>query len=226
VSEATVHSEHPRGLAHHFTDLDQQYEAGTLGMWLFLATEIMFFGGLFAGYAIYRNLYLPGFEAGSHLLDIKLGAFNTAVLIGSSLTMALGVHAAQTGKRKALIVCLLLTMALGAVFLGVKAIEYHHKWEAALVPGLNFGPTEVLHPPAPLSQLQMFFCFYFFMTGLHALHMVIGLGIMTVLVWMAARGKFDAGYHSPVEVSGLYWHFVDIVWIFLFPLLYLIGGRY
>jgi cytochrome c oxidase subunit 3 len=230
VAEATVHSEHARGLAHHFTDLDQQYEAGTLGMWLFLVTEIMFFGGLFAGYAVYRSLYLTAFEAGSRLLDVRLGAINTAVLIGSSLTMALAVHAAQMGKRKALIVCLLLTMLLGSVFLGVKAFEYSHKWEHHLVPGLNFAPTEAtvkeMHPVAALNHVELFLCFYFFMTGLHALHMVIGLGIMAVLVWMAARGKFDAGYYSPVEISGLYWHFVDIVWIFLFPLLYLIGGRY
>jgi len=219
---------HPRFLAHHFTDIEQQFEAGTLGMWLFLITEIMFFGGLFATYAIYRLMYLSAFEAGSHLLDVKLGAINTAVLIGSSLTMALAVRAGQTGSRKALIVFLILTMLLGGVFLGVKAYEYHHKWETGLVPGFHWGPTEEvhLHPEAALPHVELFFCYYFFMTGLHALHMIIGFGIMAVLVWQAARGRFDGGYYSPIEVSGLYWHFVDIVWIFLFPLLYLIGGRY
>ena len=224
---ATPHSaEHPPYLAHHFANIGQQFEAGTLGMWVFLVTEIMFFGGIFAGYAIYRGLYLPAFEFGSRLLDIKLGATNTAVLIASSLTMALAVHSAQTGKRKALIWFLLLTMLFGATFLGIKGFEYAHKWEHFLVPGLRFAPTEALPAGVTIPNLQLFFCFYFFMTALHALHMIIGLGIMTVLVVMAWRGRFSADYYAPVEISGLYWHFVDIVWIFLFPLLYLIGGRY
>ena len=206
--------------------MEQQHEAGNLGMWVFLVTEILFFGGMFAAYAIYRSLYLPGFEAGSRLLDVKLGATNTAVLIGSSLTMAMAVHSAQTGKRKALIFFLLLTMALGAVFLGIKADEYAQKWQHGLVPGLKFAPDEEIRGDAPLGSVEMFFLFYFFMTGLHALHMIIGFGIMTVITIQAWRGKFSAQYYAPVEVSGLYWHFVDIVWIFLFPLLYLIGGRY
>jgi cytochrome c oxidase subunit III len=220
---ATPHAaEHPPYLAHHFSDIGQQFEAGTLGMWVFLVTEIMFFGGLFAGYAIYRHLYLAGFEAASRLLDVRFGAANTAVLIGSSLTMALAVRAAQMNRRRALIICLILTMLLGLAFIGVKLnFEWRHDYEEHLIPGFGFSyPGE--HAPA----VQLFFCFYFFMTGLHALHMVIGLGIMTVLVWMAARGRFDGGYYSPIEVTGLYWHFVDIVWIFLFPLLYLVGGRY
>jgi cytochrome c oxidase subunit 3 len=224
VSEVT--SGHPPNVAHHFEDAEQQRESGTLGMWVFLATEIMFFGGLFAGYTIYRGLYLPAFEYGSRLLDIKLGTTNTAVLIASSLTMALAVHAAQTGKRKALIVFLLLTMVFGMGFLGIKFTEYVHKWNDFLVPGLRFAPTEALPSGVTLPNLELFFCFYFFMTILHALHMVIGLGIMTVLVVMAWRGRFSKDYFAPIEVSGLYWHFVDIVWIFLFPLLYLIGGRY
>jgi len=220
---ATPHvAEHPPYLAHHFSDIDQQFEAGTLGMWVFLVTEIMFFGGLFAGYAIYRSLYLAGFEAGSRLLDVRFGAANTAVLIGSSLTMALAVRAAQLNRRRALIVCLLLTMLLGLAFLGIKfTFEWSHDYEERLIPGFGFS-----YPGANAAAVQLFFCFYFFMTGLHALHMVVGLGIMTVLVVMAARGRFDGGYYSPIEVSGLYWHFVDIVWIFLFPLLYLVGGRY
>jgi cytochrome c oxidase subunit 3 len=169
---------------------------------------------------------LPAFEAGSRLLDIRLGATNTAILIASSLTMALAVHAAQTGKRNALILFLLLTMALGTTFLGIKYLEYAHKWEHFLVPGIRFAPTEALPSGVTLPNLQLFFCFYFIMTALHALHMIIGLGILGVLTRMAWRGKFSAEYNTPVEVSGLYWHFVDIVWIFLFPLLYLIGGRY
>ena len=218
-------------LAHQFNDLNQQQDSATLGMWAFLATEIMFFGGLFTGYTVYRSMYLPAFEAGSRLLDIRLGAVNTAVLLGSSLTMALAVRAAQTNRRKALAVFLVLTMLLGAMFLGIKSLEYAHKWEHSLVPGLRFAPgTEdlaaILRWRAGVPQVQLFLCFYFFMTGMHALHMIIGLGVLTVLLIQSLRGRFSAQYYSPVEVTGLYWHFVDVVWIFLFPLLYLIGGRY
>nr|HEV7952906.1 cytochrome c oxidase subunit 3 family protein [Candidatus Acidoferrales bacterium] len=224
MSEAT--SRHPSNLQHHFADMEQQNDSGIFGMWVFLITEIMFFGAIFAAYAIYRSMYLPAFEFGSRLLDVKLGTVNTAVLIGSSLTMVLAVHAAQTGKRKALVFFLLLTMALGAVFLGIKSYEYYTKWEHFLVPGLRFSPTEALPSGVTVPNLEMFFCFYFFMTALHALHMIIGFGIMTVLVIMSWRGRFSPEYYAPIEVSGLYWHFVDIIWIFLFPLLYLIGGRY
>jgi cytochrome c oxidase subunit III len=220
AAEASAHAA-SGALRHHFDDLDQQYLAGNLGMWVFLATEILFFGGLFATYTVYRSMYLPGFEAGSRLLEAKFGATNTAVLICSSLTMALAIRAAQTGKRKAQVAFLILTMLLGAAFLGIKFIfEWRHDYVEHLVPGLGFaynGPYA--------SSVQLFFCFYFFMTGLHALHMVIGIGILCVLTVMAARGRFTPEYFSPMEVSGLYWHFVDIVWIFLFPLLYLIGGR-
>ena len=218
-------------VAHQFEDFEQQHEADSLGMWVFLATEIMFFGGLFAAYAIYRSLYLSAFEAGSRVLDVRLGATNTAVLIGSSLTMALAVWAAQTNKRKILVACLLSTMLLGLVFLGIKFVEYSQKWEDRLVPGLNFAPQGELlqhfqQHHAALPEVELYFCFYFFMTGMHALHMIIGLGIMTVLVLEARKGRFSGMHYAPVEISGLYWHFVDIVWIFLFPLLYLIGGRY
>jgi cytochrome c oxidase subunit 3 len=202
-------------LAHHFDDLDQQHTAGNLGMWVFLVTEIMFFGGLFLGYTIYRWQYTAAFITGSRELDIVLGAINTVILIGSSLTMALAVFSAQTGKRKALILFLILTMLLGAAFLGIKYFEYHHKWEENLIPGRNFsfeGPREV----------QLFFSFYFAMTGMHALHMVIGLGLLAALVVGALRGRYTPEHNAPVDITGLYWHFVDIVWIFLFPLLYLI----
>lgn len=204
--------------AHQFDDLRQQQESATLGMWVFLVTEIMFFGGLFAAYAVYRSAYHDRFAAGSHHLNIVLGAFNTAVLILSSLTMAMAVHSAQTGRRKALVRFLLLTMLLGSVFLGVKAYEYHHKWEEHLVPGIHFAYEG---PGAP--EVQLFFFFYFGMTGMHALHMVIGLGLLTYLALKARAGAFPPQYYNPVEAIGLYWHFVDIVWIFLFPLLYLIG---
>ncbi len=211
-------SEHPAALAHQFDDIEQQHEAASLGMWLFLVTEIMFFGGLFLGYTIYRSAYPNGFAAGSRSLDVKWGAINTAVLIGSSLTMALAVRAAQLGKRKALVGFLLLTMLLGSVFLGIKVKEYDEKWVHHHVPGGSF------HFEGPHAQeAHLFFVFYFFMTGMHATHMVIGIGIFTVLTVKAWRGRFTSLYHTPIELAALYWDFVEIVWIFLFPLLYLIG---
>jgi cytochrome c oxidase subunit 3 len=228
VTEGEAHAQ-AAGLAHQFGDLEQQQDAATLGIWVFLVTEIMFFGGLFASYAIYRWLYFAAFEGGSHVLDIRLGATNTMVLLASSLTMALSVRSAQTGNRRATVVFLIATMILGAVFLGVKADEYHQKFVEHIVPGLDWSPEGgVLSRLAPggLEHAQIYFFFYFAMTGLHALHMIIGMGLLLWLVMRAHKGTFTPSYFAPVEVVGLYWHFVDIVWIFLFPLLYLIGGRY
>jgi cytochrome c oxidase subunit 3 len=205
-------------LAHHFDNLAQQREASTLGMWVFLATEILFFGGVMAVYAVYRNWYAEGFAAASHELDILLGSINTAVLITSSLTMALGVYAVETGRRRQLMFFLMVTMLLGAVFLGIKAIEYEHKFVENHVPGPAFE-----FEGAYARQAQIFFSLYFLMTGLHALHMVIGLGILAWMLWWVWNGTITREYTSPIEISGLYWHFVDIVWIFLFPLLYLLG---
>jgi cytochrome c oxidase subunit 3 len=212
-----VHPHHP-ALAHHFDNLEQQNEAATLGMWVFLVTEVLFFGGLFATYLVYRNWYPEAFAAASHELDVTLGTINTVVLITSSLTMALAVHAAQLGQRRVLMTFLVLTMVLGAAFLGIKGVEYYHKFAEHHVPGPGFQ-FEKEH----FRHAQLFFSLYFVMTGLHALHMVIGIGIMLVMLWWAWRGTITAEYYSPIEISGLYWHFVDIVWIFLFPLLYLIG---
>lgn len=203
---------------HHFEDVDQQHEASWLGMWVFLATEVMFFGGMFACYFVYRHWYLQAFAEGSNRLDVLLGGINTAVLICSSFTMALAVHSAETNERKALIIFLGLTIVLGTVFLGIKFFEYHSKFVEHLVPGGSFvfpGPFE--------RQAEIFFSFYFAMTGMHAVHMIIGIGLLTVLALQGRRGRFSAAYHTPVELAGLYWHFVDIVWIFLFPLLYLLG---
>jgi cytochrome c oxidase subunit 3 len=203
--------------------MDQQLDAGRLGMWIFLVTEILFFGGMFTSYTIYRTLHLASFVTGSHLLEVKFGATNTAVLIFSSLTMALAIRSAQTGKKKGeTIAWLILTMILGALFIGLKLrFEWYHDYMDGIVPGVNWTYTG---PNGP--GVKMFMCFYFFMTGLHAIHMVVGLGILTVLVIMTAKNRFSPQYYQPLEISGLYWHFVDIVWIFLFPLLYLIGGRY
>ena len=212
----------PSALAHQFEDLQQQQESASLGMWVFLATEVMFFGGLFAGYTIYRNLYLPGFEAGSHMLNVTIGALNTAVLIGSSLTMAMAVRAAQMGKRGALVAFLILTILLGLAFVGIKlTLEWRHDYLEGLAPGLNFTFSG-----AHAKSVELFFFFYFAMTGVHALHMLVGMGILVVLVVQAWRGQYGADRYNMIEGFGLYWHFVDIIWIFLFPLLYLIGGRY
>ena len=209
-------------LAHQFEDLEQQHEAASFGMWIFLATEVMFFGGLFAGYTIYRNLYLPGFEAGSHMLNVTIGAINTGVLIGSSLTMAMAVRAAQMGKRNALVTFLIMTILLGLAFVIIKlTLEWRHDYLEGLAPGLNFT-----FAGANAKSVQLFFFFYFAMTGVHALHMVVGVGVLAFLLVQAWRGEYGPERFNPVEGAGLYWHFVDIVWIFLFPLLYLIGGRY
>jgi cytochrome c oxidase subunit III len=203
---------------HQFDDVEQQYEAASLGMWVFLLTEIMFFGGLFTGYVVYRAAYPLAFAEGSRHLDILLGGVNTAVLISSSLTMAFAVHSAQVGERQVLVRFLLLTMLLGLVFLGIKGLEYAHKVEEHLVPGPGF-----LSAGSHAQQIQLFFGFYFSMTGMHAVHMIIGIGILAVLAWQAWRGRFSSAYFTPVELTGLYWHFVDIIWIYLFPLLYLLG---
>ena len=211
------HAHHP-ALAHHFDNLAQQGEASTLGMWVFLVTEVLFFGGLFLVYLVYRSTYPEAFIAGSHELDVLLGGINTGVLITSSLTMALAVHAAQTGHRRTLMIFLVVTMVLGAAFLGIKSVEYYHKFVEHHVPGPGFQFEEEY-----IRHAQLFFSLYFIMTGLHALHMIIGLGIMTWMLWWSWRGIITAEYYSPIEISGLYWHFVDIVWIFLFPLLYLLG---
>jgi cytochrome c oxidase subunit 3 len=224
LSDAT----HAGPLRHHFATLQQQKESATLGMWVFIAQEIMFFGGLFGTYAIYRYLYYDAFADASHHLDWKLGAINTAVLICSSLTMALAVHAAAVGKGKQIAAWIAATILLGSIFLGVKVVEYKEKFDHHLVPGRHFhyvphdAQAEVADPLIGRHS-QIYFSLYFMMTGLHALHMIIGIPI---LAWMGFRGwhgEFSAQYHSPIEISGLYWHFVDIVWIFLFPLLYLIG---
>jgi cytochrome c oxidase subunit 3 len=212
-----AHAHHPAH-QHHFQTMEQQAEAATLGMWIFLVTEVMFFGGLLTAYVLYRVWYPVAWSEGSAELDIVLGGTNTAVLIASSLTMALAVRAAQTGARKGITVTfLLLTMALGLTFLVIKFFEYKHKYDLGHIPGPNF------HYEGPLApQVEIFISLYFALTGLHALHMVIGFGIMSVITWMAVRDKFSPQWYTPVELAGLYWHFVDIVWIFLFPLLYLV----
>jgi cytochrome c oxidase subunit 3 len=304
------HHYHPPGLQHQFEDMKQQEESVSIGMWAFLVQEIMFFGGLFTAYLVFRSRYPMAFAAGSNHLDAFWGGLNTLVLIVSSLTMALAVRSAQLGKRNAQVGFIIATMIFGAVFLGVKAIEYTKKYNEGIVPvaGLNlktaktasthrnarelstktgdsqdpqeslntgvsdsktpngehsyYNPTgdflwthtelvtqaqqgnylteteklayfdinadgsRELNPNKFRDKVRIFFFIYFVMTGLHALHMIIGLGVMAWLLWKAWMGTYTAEYYAPVEMSGLYWHFVDIVWIFLFPLLYLLGRHF
>ncbi len=225
--------EHPAFLRHHFETVEQQKEATAFGMWLFLLTEIMFFGGMFAAYLIYRNWYYPAFAAASNTLNITLGAVNTAVLITSGFAMAIGVWCAETKRKRGLVISLLVTMLFGLVFLGIKYVEYSEKFELHHVPGADFSISQFVHPSAeshevPLGadmaeKTQIYFSLYFAMTGMHALHMIIGIGILIWLLVRAQQGAYTSGYVQPIEYFGLYWHFVDIVWIFLFPLLYLIN---
>lgn len=240
-SHATTADEahHHPALQHHFENMEQQREAGTLGMWVFLVTEIMFFGGMFLAYTLYRSYNPAAFASASNHLDITLGAVNTGVLIFSSFTMAMAVYCTQVGKQRPQILCLGLTLILGLTFLGIKAVEYKAKWDDHLIPGRLFAsnpynPTVAQHGDedphklhllegATVEKVEMFYWIYFAMTGMHALHMIIGAGLITFLLIYSMKGRFDPEYHSPVEVIGLYWHFVDIVWIFLFPLLYLLG---
>ncbi|MGH9596250.1 MAG: cytochrome c oxidase subunit 3 family protein [Edaphobacter sp.] len=219
---------------HHFETQEQQREAGTFGMWLFLLTEIMFFGGMFFSYLLYRNWYYEPFVVGSNQLSIPLGTANTAILITSGFFMALGVWAAEVRKKSLLVVFLVLTTLFGLAFLYIKGIEYHEKWEKHHIPGAHFDVSEFVNPSAyglkekPIApdmaqKTQIFFFLYFAMTGMHALHMIIGIVLLCWLTWRANRGDFSSGYVAPIENFGLYWHFVDIVWLFLFPLLYLIN---
>jgi len=219
---------------HHFETQEQQREAGTFGMWLFLLTEIMFFGGLFFAYLLYRNWYNPAFVAASNQLKISLGTANTAILITSGFFMALAVWAAEVRKKTLLVIFLVLTTVFGLAFLGVKYFEYKEKFELHHVPGASFDVSQFINPHAyglkeePLApdmaqKTEVFFFLYFAMTGMHALHMVIGIVLLFWFIWRANRGEFTAGYVAPIENFALYWHFVDIVWIFLFPLLYLIN---
>lgn len=281
---------HEPGLQHQFEDMGQQEESVSIGMWMFLAQEILFFGGLFTAYLVFRSRYPMAFAAGSNHLDAFWGGLNTIVLIVSSLTMALTVYYAQKGNRTLQVVLIILTMFFGSVFLGVKAIEYTDKYNHGLVPvaGLNKHIKEdksashaagqekpcweVDHNAPPVEhpnpkgefmwtdcslvkyaqdknfltesekngyfsggqidinkfrdKVRLFYFIYFVMTGLHALHMIVGLGLMTWLLWTAFKGYYNGDYYMPVEMSGLYWHFVDIVWIFLFPLLYLLGRHF
>ncbi len=231
--------EHPPYQRHHFESVEQQADAAGFAMWLFLLTEVMFFGGLFTAYLIYRNWYYPAFVAGSHQLDVRWGTLNTLVLIISSFTMAMGVWCAETRRRRGLVLCLSLTLILGLSFLGIKTIEYSEKIEKHHVPGSHYSIQSFVDPqsdpaiyaeyhdkPLPLDvarHTEVYFSLYFLMTGMHALHMIIGIGILGFMIFRAQAGDYTAGHVTFVENFGLYWHFVDLVWIYLFALLYLIS---
>lgn len=262
-------TQHPSGLAHHFDTLEQQREAGTLGMWAFLATEIMLFGGVFMGYMVYRTAFPEVFVEGSHHLNMPLGTINTVILLVSSLTVALAVHAAEHGRRQRMVGLLLVTIVLGLSFLGIKAVEYGEKFShcfdpashECLVPGDNFkwpgSETELAAspaggaageaghgaaegesfvappgsqvvappqqpPPIEVQRFQLFFSLYFVATGLHAIHMIIGSVLLAVIDWIGWRGGIPTHHTTLIENGGLYWHLIDIIWVFLFPLFYLV----
>jgi cytochrome c oxidase subunit 3 len=235
----SAHSEHPPYQRHHFETIGQQRDAVSFAMWLFLLTEVMFFGGLFTAYLIFRNWYYPAFVQSSHQLNIGWGTANTAVLITSSLTLAMGVWCAETRRKSGLVFFLVLTFILGGVFLGIKAIEYHEKWEKHHIPGIRYSVQSFVDPASdpevyneyhdkPLAldmarHTELYFFLYFAMTGMHALHMIIGIAILGFMIVRAQAGAYTSGHIAFVENFGLYWHFVDIIWIFLFPLLYLIS---
>jgi cytochrome c oxidase subunit 3 len=260
ILDTAGHGHHDPDVPHQFDDMDQKNISDQLGMWAFLATEVLFFGGLFAALMLYRTLYTKEFSEASHHLLQYIGLFNTFVLLFSSYTVVLSVHAAKKGDNKTLLVWLLATMALGTTFLGVKVYEYSTDFKEHLVPntpdfGLSAEEADKFHSEADLlpahpelwqqalkasdwdvptdrrdinnakafmQHAQMFYVFYYTMTMIHAIHMIIGLGIFALLAWRAHKGYYTARKHAQIEITGLYWHFVDIVWIFLFPLLYLI----
>jgi cytochrome c oxidase subunit 3 len=229
---------HDPGLAHQFDTREQQFQSGKLGMWLFLVTEILLFSGLFCVYAVYRAAHPEVFIYAHKYLDIPLGALNTAVLIFSSFTMAWAVRSAQRGKKRALTVLLSITLACAFVFLGVKFVEYDHKWKEGLLWGERFNPVETNNQAdsnaaadsnsrSPVSperprNVHLFFSIYFLMTGLHGLHVIAGMVVIGWILRRARRGEFSPDYFAPVDYAGLYWHLVDVIWIYLFPLLYLI----
>jgi len=227
-----AHHEHPHYLLHHFETVEQQKAASSLGMWLFLMQELMFFGGMFMAYLVYRAWYYPAFAAASNTLNVTIGTINTIILLASSFFMTMAVHYAEKRNAKALANSIMMAIILGVVFLGLKATEYRDKFVEHHVPGANFSIEDFVTghgtgmaglAPDMAQHTQLFFSLYFAMTGMHALHMIIGIGIL-IWMWVRARqGAYTTGHTAPIDYASLYWHFVDVVWIFLFPLLYLIN---
>ncbi len=228
-----AHPERSRGtgfhVAHHFSSAEVQFDANKMGVWLFLVTEVLLFGGMFCAFAVFRSWYFPAFVAGHDLLSKAAGSTNTAVLITSSLTMALAVRSAQMNRKGLTLGFLVATLLFAATFLVIKYFEYHEHWASGELPGALFGHPYMnlkLSNPAlahPLRGESLFFMTYFVMTGIHAVHVLVGMGLITWMLVRTSKGQFSSRYYSPLENVGLYWHLVDIIWIFLFPLLYLIG---
>jgi cytochrome c oxidase subunit 3 len=210
----------PLALREQFNNPEQQRETATVGMWIFLATEVMLFGGLFTAFTVYRFSYYQAFEHGSSQMEYWMGAVNTAVLICSSFTMAMAVYSAETGRKLRLALFLAATIVIGLVFLGIKFTEYYLHYQDSKVPGLRFS-----EPGPYAAHEQLFFVFYFIMTGLHATHMIIGICILCVMLFRSLAGTFTAEYHTPIEITGLYWHFVDVIWVFLFAIFYIPGAH-
>ncbi len=223
---AHEHSNHPAHLQHHFVSSEQQFDAAKMGMWLFLVTEILLFSGLFVAYTVYRVWHPEVFAKSAELLSWRMGGLNTIVLLASSFTVALGIHFAQKDNKKALVINLVLTFLLALTFLVVKYFEYSSKFEHGVFPGAAFAPHGISHgvdyAAYNIPFAAQFFSIYFVMTGIHGFHVLVGMGLFTWITIRAIRGDFSSEYYTPVEICGLYWHLVDIIWIFLFPLLYLI----
>lgn len=221
--KTSTHGHDPAGHhhAHHYDSAEHEYISSKFGTWVFLVTEILMFGGLFVGYILFHEKFPEMFHAGSTFLNWKLGALNTVVLLLSSLTMALSIYYAQKGQKGLVLFNLYVTLFCGLIFLTVKYFEYTHKIHEGLLPGSYFsytGPETELY-----SNLGMYFSFYFVMTGLHGSHVLAGMGLITWLIVRAHKGEFGPKYYTPLECTGLFWHLVDLIWIYLFPLLYLIG---
>ncbi|MEO1022683.1 MAG: cytochrome c oxidase subunit 3 family protein [Bacteroidota bacterium] len=214
---ANSSASHPAYLQHHFVDSDQQFDAAKMGMWVFLVNEILFFGGLFCAYIVFRAWYPELFTEAATKLNTVWGAVNTVVLIGSSLTVAMAIRSAQKNQTKGLRINLLITIVLACVFMVIKAFEYEHKFHEGIFPGAYYTYEGIEHEMAPV-----FFSVYYMLTGVHALHVLVGIGLMVWIYIRAGRNEFSSEYYTPVEITGLYWHLVDLIWIFLFPLLYLI----
>jgi cytochrome c oxidase subunit 3 len=212
-----AHAEHDSHLQHHFAEPEQQFDASKLGMWLFLATEILLFGGLFVGFGISQGKYPEAFVAAHHHLDRNLGFLNTVVLLISSFTMVMGVQSAKLNQRSKTVMYLVITILCACAFLVVKYFEYSHKFHEGLLPGKFYS-----HEGDLVASQFVFFSFYFMMTGLHGIHILGGIGALTWIAVRASKGEFSSNYYTPVDLVGLYWHLVDLIWIYLFPLLYLI----
>jgi len=215
---APAEQEHSKFLQHHFREMSQQFDASKIGMWLFLVTEVLLFGGLFVGYGIMHAKHPEAFMAAHHHLDKVMGAVNTIVLLFSSFTMVMAVWAAQTNRRKLTILFLVLTLLCACAFMGIKYVEYSHKFHDGLLPGKYYT-----HQGDKVPGQFMFFSFYFMMTGLHGIHVLIGMAAILWILFRTIRGDFSSEYYGPVDLTGLYWHLVDLIWIYLFPLMYLIS---